>query len=628
MNNTAPAPALTVKESALLAAITEGMDEPGCGWLHELADANRSTNAVLGSLIKKGLVHSHKDTEGVPGVPSYWVELTPAGEALAPAAAPAPELTTLPLIRKIEAAAPAPGSSRAVILQDGAVPVLNFKPGRFDGPYVAGDGIDLWSFSSEAAALSYSQALRREGAVPVALAENDLGQWRPILPGEAVAPAAPAPAGPAPELPEFVTYSQQQQQPQQPPAAAFKLPPASQYDAPCPPKAAAPTCLVNAGPRARSTAPSHLPDEGVRLLDRFELQFDSVLTVGTSNTKIGKGQAVAHSAGFFGLPAKQLSTAIYGALDAPVAARGRLEAVRRLALDNGLGAAAQRLDACPWASDGCRDGCLVFSGRNAMGTAPAACKARRSLARLWAPNVFSVVLLWAIAREHARAQRMGLPLSLRLKGTDDLPHHLQTFNLYQDEAAILQRRYGLPVTGGYGVTLPEVLSLALQDGSIRWYEYSKAPLGGSQGLLDLRGCGIDVTASLAADRRDGARAAVGAVRAGFRLAVPLDIPRGAALPAELLLAPTLGLPAPAGSPGFGRVPADDRPVRLLCIDGDKTDLRWLDQQGPQPGGFDGVAVMLRTKRSRGRGAAAAAFSLQPSADWQALKGGGFAKLIP
>jgi hypothetical protein len=102
-----------------------------------------------------------------------------------------------------------------VILQDGAVPVLNFKPGRFDGPYVAGDGIDLWSFSSEAAALSYSQALRREGAVPVALAENDLGQWRPILPGEAVAPAAPAPAGPAPELPAFVTYSQQQQQPQQ-----------------------------------------------------------------------------------------------------------------------------------------------------------------------------------------------------------------------------------------------------------------------------------------------------------------------------------------------------------------------------------------------------------------------------
>jgi hypothetical protein len=447
--------------------------------------------------------------------------------------------------------------------------------------------------------------------------------------------AAPAPLSPAPELPAFVTYQQQQQQPQQAPAE-FKLPPATKYDAPCPIKAPAPTCLapvgpapvVAAGPRSRATAPSHLPEEGARLLQRFELGFDSVLTTGLANTKIGKGAALAHSAIFHGLPAKQLETAVYGAMDAPVAARGRLETVRQLALVNGLGALVQSLNACPWASAGCRDGCLVFSGRNAMGTAPAACKARRSLARLFAPSVFGVVLLWAIAREYARAQRMGLPLSLRLKGTDDLPHHLQRFNLHQDEAAILARRYGLPAIPGWGTTLPEILQIALGDGSIKWYEYSKAPLGGSQGLLELQGCGIDVTASLAADRRGGARAATGAVRAGLRLAVPLDIKRGAAIPSELLLAPTLGLPAPYGSPEFGRVPADDKPVRLLCIDGDKTDLRWLDPQGPQPGGFDGVAVILRTKRSRGRGAAAAAFSLQPSADWQALKGGGFAKLGP
>lgn len=462
-----------------------------------------------------------------------------------------------------------------------------------------------------------------------------------------------------------MTYSQQQQQPQQggewrgparggrvawdepgESAAALAalpvLPPASKYSAPCPPKSPAPACLavagpapaaapapvVASGPRARNTAPTHLPEEGVRLLNRFELVFDSVLTTGLSNTKVGKGAALAHSAIFHGVPAKQLETAVYGSLTAPVAARGRLESIRRLALDNGLGASVQRLNACPWSSCGCRDGCLVFSGRNAMGTAPAACKARRSLARLWAPGVFSVVLLWAIAREYSRAQKLGLPLSLRLKGTDDLPHHLQRFNLHTEEAAILARRYGLPAIPGWGTTLPEILQIALGDGSIRWYEYSKAPLGGSQGLLELQDCGIDVTASLAADRRDGARAACGAIKAGLRLAVPLDIPRGAPIPSELLLAPTLGLPAPYGSPEFGRVPADDRPVRLLCIDGDKTDLRWLDPQGPQPGGFDGVAVMLRTKRSRGRGAAAAAFSLQPSADWQALKGGGFAKLGP
>ena len=65
---------LTTKEQALLDAITEGMDEPGCGWLHELADESLSTAGVLGSLVKKGLVVSHKErTPGYP--PAYWVSL-------------------------------------------------------------------------------------------------------------------------------------------------------------------------------------------------------------------------------------------------------------------------------------------------------------------------------------------------------------------------------------------------------------------------------------------------------------------------------------------------------------------------------------------------------------------------
>ncbi|MGA1473314.1 MAG: hypothetical protein ACO326_09135, partial [Burkholderiaceae bacterium] len=373
-------------------------------------------------------------------------------------------------------------------------------------------------------------------------------------------------------------------------------------------------------------APSHLPADAARLLQRFELVLESVLTTG--NTKVSKGKAIAHSAIFHGLPAKQLSAAIYGPTGGSVPARGRLETVRRLALGNGLGAAAQRLDACPWASAGCRDGCLVFSGRNAMGTAPAACKARRSLARLWCPQTFTVALLWAIAREYARAQRLGLPLSLRLKGTDDLPHHLQRFHLSATEAATLAHRYGLPVIPGHGTTLPEVLQVVIADRSLRWYEYSKAPASGHQGLEQMRALGIDVTASLAADRQGGARAACEAVRAGFRLALPVAMSKGAPIPAELRLAPTLGLPGLPGTPDFGRVPADDRPVRLLCVDGDLTDLRWLDPQGPQAGGFDGVAVILRTKASRGRGKASEAFSLAPTmGQWQALKGGGFAQLI-
>jgi hypothetical protein len=72
---------LTDKEFALLAAIAEGMDEPGCGWLHELAPETHSTAGTLGSLVTKGLVISHK--ERAPGYPpAYWVELTAAGQQL------------------------------------------------------------------------------------------------------------------------------------------------------------------------------------------------------------------------------------------------------------------------------------------------------------------------------------------------------------------------------------------------------------------------------------------------------------------------------------------------------------------------------------------------------------------
>ena len=64
---------LTEKEQQLLNVIEEGMDEPGCGWLHELAVESRSTAGILGSLVKKGLVRSSEIRE--KGMPTcYWVE--------------------------------------------------------------------------------------------------------------------------------------------------------------------------------------------------------------------------------------------------------------------------------------------------------------------------------------------------------------------------------------------------------------------------------------------------------------------------------------------------------------------------------------------------------------------------
>lgn len=55
---------LTVKEQLLYDALVKGMDQPGSGWLHELAPcdwAPRTSAGVVGSLVKKKLIHTHKE---------------------------------------------------------------------------------------------------------------------------------------------------------------------------------------------------------------------------------------------------------------------------------------------------------------------------------------------------------------------------------------------------------------------------------------------------------------------------------------------------------------------------------------------------------------------------------------
>jgi hypothetical protein len=217
---------------------------------------------------------------------------------------------------------------------------------------------------------------------------------------------------------------------------------------------------------------------------------------------------------------------------------------------------------------------------------------------------YTRAILWAIARAYRQAQAKGLPLAVRLRGTDDQPWHLARLSISPAEAQAIARRYGLPVAPGQGQTLAEALSLA-PDGSIRLYEYSKAPTDGPLGLLAQQRAGWDVTASLAADRPGGIVQALDAIAAGFRLAVPAGFAKGQPLPDVLILR------------------NGDSVARLLCLDGDITDHRWADPAGPQPLGFDGVAVLLRTKASRGRGPEAAAFSLAPTIGaWQPLAGGG------
>jgi hypothetical protein len=230
------------------------------------------------------------------------------------------------------------------------------------------------------------------------------------------------------------------------------------------------------------------------------------------------------------------------------------------------------------------------------------------MAFIYSPQLYAVAVLWAIGRQYKVAQSKGLPLSCRLRGTDDLPWHDLRFNLSPSEAVTFARRFGLPAVPGTGTTIPEVLQLAA-PGTIKLYEYSKALLRGPLGLIAQRNAGVDTTASLAADRPGGLRAAMEAVENGFRIAVPVSYKKGAPIPSAVLLRD------------------GDSLQRLIVVDGDLSDDRWQDPQGPQ-GGWDGVAVALRTKISQGADMAKAApFSLQPLPGWQPLAGGGEACLI-
>lgn len=454
-----------------------------------------------------------------------------------------------------------------------AAPAAPKVPARSLAPYAADLGRSL----------GLSNGGRLPAAAPRPFAARVADQALAALADLGAEPA------PAPELPAFVTYGQQQQQPQQAPAA--------------------PAPLVAPGPQSRKTAPARLPADIASLLARFGLSLDGLLTEGLSNAKLAKGAALAWPVILHHLPARSLAAAVAGPLQGPTAPRSRLPGLQALAEREHVLSLALAHNGCPWASDGCAAGCLAWAGHGGISQTVAAARARRSLAMLASPAVYGRAMLWAIARAWARAQAKGLPLAYRLRGTDDQPWHTWRVTISPQEAQALARRYGLPVVPGQGQTLPEALSLA-PAGSLHPYEYSKAPVGGPLGLLAQRAAGIDVTASLAADRPGGAAQALRAVAAGFRLAVPVALPKGAALPSELTL----------WTEGQGL-------WRLLCIDGDATDHRWADPAGPQPGGFDGVAVILRTKRSNGRGPEAAAFSLAPSfGQWQALAGGGQALL--
>lgn len=346
--------------------------------------------------------------------------------------------------------------------------------------------------------------------------------------------------------------------------------------------------------RARRKAPLNVPADVADLLTRFGLDLAGLLT--DSNPKILKGEALARGAILHHLPAKALAAAIDPGNGSPVAPRGYLPELFALAEREGLTAQARAHNGCPWGTPACIAGCLVWAGHGGLSPKVAAARGRRTLALLASPQAYGRAVLWAACRQWAAAQRDGLPLALRLRGTDDTAWHRLRFDVSPAEAIALGRRFGVTVAPGEALTIAEALAPMAAAGSLHLYEYSKAGLGGPLGLDAQRAAGWDLTASFAADRATACRDGLAALATGYRVAVPVALPKGAPIPSRLTIS--------TGAAGFATVP---------CIDGDATDHRWADPHG--------VAVILRTKRSRGAGPAADPFSLAPIAEPQPLNDG-------
>ena len=186
---------------------------------------------------------------------------------------------------------------------------------------------------------------------------------------------------------------------------------------------------------------------------------------------------------------------------------------------------------CNWSSAGCRRSCLVFSGRSNIFKAVQYARGRRTLAAIDRPTAYARGLVFSIAHHYKKA---GGALSVRLKGTDENNIHFKKINLSINEINNINSYYGLNIIYS---DKPRVISEIFRNDSIIFYEYSKAPL---IYLKKLTALGVDVTASLVADRPTGAADAITAINAGYRLAVPVTLNKADRIPRRLIISDNTG----------------------------------------------------------------------------------------
>ena len=333
--------------------------------------------------------------------------------------------------------------------------------------------------------------------------------------------------------------------------------------------------------------PCALPADARALLARWGLSSATLLTTDRQSPKLRHGQARARAVILYPLPARSLAEAINP--DNPAGGpRSFVPSLFALAEAHGLTQKARSYNACPWATAGCGGAggaCLAWAGHAGMGSPEknpiVAARGRRTLARLDNPEAFGRAVFWSVLRHLLRARRDRLPLAARLRGTDDFPWHRHAVPISEAEAEAIAARYGVDVTPGEATMAARLAAVP----ELRPYEYSAAPVDGPLGLISQRDAGpVDVTSSFKPDRLTGCADAMAALRAGFRLAVPVRVKRGAPLPSALTL-----------------TVAGDQ-ITVPTVDGDAGgDHRWTDPHG--------VAVLLRLKNARGCGPEADAFSL-------------------
>lgn len=182
---------------------------------------------------------------------------------------------------------------------------------------------------------------------------------------------------------------------------------------------------------------------------------------------------------------------------------------------------------CPHASAGCAAACLYTAGRAKIFSAVNAARLARSVAFLKARQLFLTALAAEIQSVVRRAEGRGMTPAIRLNGTSDLDFH--RFKWTAPDGTV----YGSLMEAFPGVT---------------FYDYTKNPKRAREFAGGYLPKNYDVTFSLS---EENDAAAEEALRAGVRVAVVFD--RAEGLPSTF-----------AGAP---------------VVDGDATDLRFLDRGG-------------------------------------------------